>query len=487
MLHLSKKWPPLVRIFSSLNPLNWPQDCYKLGMKTVSLILVFLIFGCGKNNDRQAPQLDKNEEALILNKFITERTNRCAKFQSELPSDWFKKTILVPEDPQKPEGKKISVFYYGKITPGQTPIIFFNGGPGFDSFSSYQILKDKPLSLIYIDQRGNGCSDFYPVGDDSVTLSRLAHYGSTGIVADAEEVKKDLKISEPWIIFGQSYGGHIVHRYITKHEKSVKTAFSHGYALNDDGFNRIKNRIASQNRVIKNYIKRYPDDEKRLQIIEKTLTVNDCYRDKITSVRKCGFELLSEIPYFLAFNDDWKNLHSWLKLIVPENELDWNGMDQWVARFVFNGNSPYYIKDMSFLVISFVDRNVPFFSIVNCRRISEELLREGIDIRTNPFTECSSQLQTNKTDGPEFNLNFLKKDILQSSKIIKALTTNEKLKLFLYSGENDQTVPRENFAEEVALLQNLNNFHYTNFPDTGHDGFYSEQKIWDDLKAIAVE
>jgi len=38
---------------------------------------------------------------------------------------------------------------------------------------------------IFIDQRGTGCSTFYPQGSFDQILGRLTSYGSRGIVEDA--------------------------------------------------------------------------------------------------------------------------------------------------------------------------------------------------------------------------------------------------------------------------------------------------------------
>ena len=76
------------------------------------------------------------------------------------------------------------------------------------------------LSMIYLDQRGNGCSDPYPAGPvntqfTTMTAQRLALYGSRSIVRDAEALRELLLgPGKSWSAFGQSFGGEIVHRYV---------------------------------------------------------------------------------------------------------------------------------------------------------------------------------------------------------------------------------------------------------------------------------
>ncbi len=63
-----------------------------------------------------------------------------------------------------------------------------------------------------------------------------------------------------------------------------------------------------------------------------------------------------------------------------------------------------------------------------------------------------------------------------------ALRAHPKINLYLYSGEFDQMVPKENFTEQLTAFQGLPNLFYTNFPSSGHDGFYSEPQIFEELE-----
>ena len=160
----------------------------------------------------------------------------CKDFQEqEIPKDWFQGTLTVPEDVSHPEGAKVNIFYYGNINPDSIPTVFFNGGPGHSSHGSevflakYQRLFDlgKKVSVIFLDQRGTGCSSGYPRGRDDATLQRLRLYGTRGIVEDAEALRAKLWPGKPWIASGQSYGGYIVHRYVMLHPEGLRAAFSH--------------------------------------------------------------------------------------------------------------------------------------------------------------------------------------------------------------------------------------------------------------------
>src|SRR4051812_30153406 len=60
---------------------------------------------------------------------ISKAPDACEEFRRRLPWDWFQERLEVPENPGQPDGRKIHVFYYGKINAGTVPTVFFNGGP----------------------------------------------------------------------------------------------------------------------------------------------------------------------------------------------------------------------------------------------------------------------------------------------------------------------------------------------------------------------
>src|SRR5262245_43861112 len=106
---------------------------------------------------------------------LAPQRQECEEFRQALNQDapglWTQGWVTVPEAWSKPNSKQIRVFYYARLirdSQGQIakPTVFFNGGPGFDSHSSYDTIEPleapQSLSMIYIDQRGTGCSDPYP-------------------------------------------------------------------------------------------------------------------------------------------------------------------------------------------------------------------------------------------------------------------------------------------------------------------------------------
>ncbi len=150
----------------------------------------------------------------------------CDILKERLTADYSLEKIEVPEDWSSQTSPKIKVAYYyskAKMDAGQTPVIFFNGGPGGASAGSYRVLvlnkKDiesafNNLNFVFIDQRGNGCSQEYPEVNSESDVARLKNYTSRSIVKDAEAIRQKIWGDRPWKIFGQSYGGFIVRRYL---------------------------------------------------------------------------------------------------------------------------------------------------------------------------------------------------------------------------------------------------------------------------------
>ena len=436
----------------------------------------------------------------VANNNVGNAEDQCKKFIENLPSDWFRDNIEVPEDPANPEGRKIKIFYYGKLSENSIPTMFFNGGPGGTSHGMYKSIvqnqrsfdSDKKVSFVFLDQRGNGCSDYYPQGRTEEVLNRLTHYGSTGIVSDSEYVRKKILGDKKWNVFGQSYGGHIVHRYAIQAPQAVNAAFSHANILQSDGYARIKNRIMSQTRVYKNYLQRFPEDEAKILLLKNYLTKDKCFVNPYDKEDfACGQSLFGSLNTLLGFSESWLALHQWIGVMVPEAEVSSAQVARFMSVFYFDedDSNPLNNKNYASAVISWVDRNVESMSVKNCNRIKTELSSEGINLNDFPVNECSESLQEEfdpnapeKPDSPTRALiKKLPRNIMTLEQLKNALTSNENMHLYLYSGQLDTFVPVENFAEQLTAIKELPNVHYIHFNGTGHNGYDDEPKVWMDL------
>ncbi|HWU44036.1 MAG TPA: alpha/beta fold hydrolase [Bdellovibrio sp.] len=413
----------------------------------------------------------------------------CDRFIQSLPSDYIHGFLKVPENKEDPQSPLISVFYYGKLVDGQTPIVFFNGGPGEDSHGDfrtlYQAQKTVPswnfISFIYIDQRGNGCSSFYPQGSDPATLARLRNYGSRGIVNDAEAVRVKLIGDKPWKAFGQSYGAFVAHRYATLYPKNLVSAHSHGGVITSSAFDRLKGRIGSQNRVLAMYFADYPSDEVSLLALNQYVN-GKCFTDQTSKRKTCGLTVIASMTKFLGFTDQWLKIHKWLQVMAPEGVADDKGILQYLQTLYFPQTSdPNNDKSVANTVIDFVDRNVLSLSKENCMKVYTALKAEGADLQHALLNECL--LPLSRADGPPSVLSqqvqTLAPDLLTLADFQSSLASS-KLPFYLYSGQKDVYVPIEDFAEELSVVKDL--VIYKNFLSTGHDGFWTEPLVWSNLQ-----
>lgn len=417
----------------------------------------------------------------------------CWTFKDEIPKDWFQGTVTVPENPDDPNSRPINVFYYGQFSKGKSPVVFFNGGPGQHSHDAFYLLSraqkvfdpQKSLSFVFIDQRGTGCSDFYPQGSADSILQRLSYYVSRGIVSDAEAIRKKHFGSKPWIIFGQSYGAHIVHKYVALYPKSIKAAFAHGNALNASAYERFKFRIASQVRVMDEYLKIYPGDEKALGILASDLELDTCFAFGARKDKKaCGWEVTEDLmSSYLGSFMNWNKLHQWLEAMTNEDTINREAIQNYVENS-FVEEDETFSKKWASRVLAWTDRNTAPYDKRNCSFIQLELFNKDIEIERNAFTECSSILQnpaSNLDNWGRKMVKFLPQDILSIEEFKAGLSSAPDLKFYLYSGKMDPFVPEESYQEEVRELTNLRNFFYRNFLTSGHDGYQTEGRIWKDM------
>ena len=416
----------------------------------------------------------------------------CAQFTSKLPNDFFHDYLEVPENPAEPQGQQIKIFYYGKLVEGKTPIVFYNGGPGGDSHSTYEVLMHakesdplwKTTSLVFIDQRGNGCSSGYPQGSSDETLERLRLYGSTHIVYDSEAVRKHLLGDKPWKAGGQSYGAWIAHRYAVVAPEGLSAVYAHANTINDNPLERGANRIASQGRVFEVYLQKYPADREAMRILLAELATTKCYKSPYTSDKACGYELIEGFTARLGFVPDWAYMHKWISVLTKDGHINEDKMNDYATKVVFYGSGdPSNKKDLAGFVIGFYDRNVPDFNHDTCLKFFDMIRAQGEKAETFMLHECMSAIQfPSRLDDEASELKMQNHvvgkfgtDHLTVEKFKSALDQSPNLPFYLYSGELDPFVPKASFVEELLAVGTR--VHYTNFPTSGHDGFYTEHQF----------
>ncbi len=418
----------------------------------------------------------------------TSLTPICQAFVNSLPQGFEHATISVPEDWSNPEGRKIRVFYYWRAqqsAAGETApfLAFFNGGPASDSHSFKNGIlarvQSRSFSVVFIDQRGTGCSAPYDATSfDESTVRRLALYGSRSIVRDAEAIREKLLGSNSkWQIFGQSYGALIVHRYATIAPQHVSTASAHGWAL-IDGVSFITERIRAQNRVAENYFEVFTQDRKMLKTVRDQIPANRCYEQK--PIKVCGPAVLDAFTSILVFRPSWRTLHDQLSALLRADEtLHEDALDRFVTLFVFGLRmGPNAFPSA---VLSALEMTPGLTDAEACKQAEDELIKQGEKIAHLTFNECRLVKQFNRPWEVEL-LKFLQAGVLDPvvlDALSDSLAAHPELRFFLYSGQKDTAVPSSIFTPEVTKLGQR--ITYRDFPRSGHEGYATEQQVWQDL------
>lgn len=141
--------------------------------------------------------------------------------------------FLAPLDHSQPDSEQLSLFVREVNDPGiqeKPALLFLQGGPGFEaprptrSNPPWLTRALKDFRVLFLDQRGTGLSGAIDsrVNLEPVALAqRLTHYRADSIVEDAELIRKALKIDQ-WSLLGQSFGGFIALRYLSRHPHALR-------------------------------------------------------------------------------------------------------------------------------------------------------------------------------------------------------------------------------------------------------------------------
>ena len=336
---------------------------------------------------------------------------------------------------------------------------------------------DKKTSLVFVDQRGTGCSDF-PTCRATRTRSwpGCGFTARKGIVSDAEQIRAKIWAGRKWIAFGQSYGAFIAHRYLIQAPQGLKAALAHANAISPDTYERIRDRIASQARVIETYYTQFPDDRALLSQLRAFLTPGKCFKSQDGKDAACGYDVLDSFNDMLGFTDEWLSIHQWVGAMVTPSGVSSDAIALFLSMNYFSPANPLGSQAIAMQVINWVDRGVPSFDFAHCTQIQTDLMAHGIDLSKIAVNECSDALE----QGPRpvrpivARVQALRTDLMTLESFTEALRTNSDVAFYLYSGQNDPYVPVEVFAPELKAVAGLGNLHYTNFSGSGHNGFYTE-------------
>ena len=421
---------------------------------------------------------------LTMNQTHEQECTAFRKSLADMPG-FVQGSIEVPEDWKAPAGRKIQIFYYAHLTDVEghkltaTPTVFFNGGPCSSSHSSLETVEaaaapDK-IPMVYIDQRGTGCSSPYPDGLNAQSFTRIAFYTSRSIVRDAEAVREKLfGPGSRWKVIGQSYGGMIVHRYIEEVPQSIETAVAHGFAIAGQNEEQgvAKQRSRKLNTLSEDYFRKYPGDEKIVADIRAQIGDDYCFEYSMGAF--CGPGMLDSMWVLLAFSNGWPILHDNLSRL-----LDQNGIVQEyplavvVTTYAYN----FYLEMMIPAgVLSEVEISSTL-AINQSRQVEAAKVETDSGLNQLHFARSIHTEQMGQVW--QENSPRLPHDPLQVDDVIHELDRNPGLKFLLYSSAQDGEVPPPMFEDEVKKLGDR--VTYQVLKNSGHDGFASEASLWNDL------
>lgn len=452
------------------------------------LFLAFILFTIKANSfesDEKKQSIDihnQNEADEFINSNPYPLTLECQihikQIQNRFTYNWI-------------EIEKVRVFYYyPKKSLLINPTIFFNGGPGSTSYTVYKKLIEKSLNkvdFIFMDQPGTGCSSFYPLGINTETIYELEKYTSNAIVEFAEAIRVKLIGNKTWNVFGQSFGGHIVYRYIELHPEGINKAVVHGNAVGISSLERNYLRILSQRKIMEKYLDKYPSDRKRIEILLKSLNNKNLCLVSANELSVCGMDLIAFFLSDLSYPDNWVYLTSNMRNLIQNDSLDIELFKHKFKKynFVANRNNidskqiilPDYNYARNYLGI--VDWDSQVFDFELCTSIYKKIKQTNYK-NTFSFDECSGAMQFGfkdevssliKTKMAEINKKtaFIKLDTL------KNMIRKYNLSVYVFSGDLDCLVPKEIFTKQNKYLSK--EIHYQNFKASGHEGFYTESEV----------
>lgn len=465
------------------------KSLFRVSVGIQILTIGFLLF-----STTRALSLPLLSRALFQPK---ELTSTCQQYLETLKKDGFTfDWLIVPETSEETQNRDLQIFYYYRAPlNAKTAVLFFNGGPAADSHLSYQLFDDKirdlgigkQISLIYMDQRGTGCSSPYPEGNDPEILRRLKNYGSRSIVQDAEALRSKLfGPATPWKIYGQSYGAHIVHRYVSLYPESIRGAYAHANTLNSDPIARLAARIYSQHRVLELYLKKYPKDRGAFAMLDQILSDPSYCIEYNGNQNICGFSISEAIIPILTFSQKWAQLHDLINSMIrfqPQPGIfspSRKDIVAFVKKYIPPSNESV---SWALAVLNEYDRNLVPQDLEFCTQAYQYIEKQfNIKPQEMHINECQAALQFQLASNKRpFVLEALagQKDFLTLTSFKHVLLKMNLGALFLYSGERDCLVPKESFVEEVEFLGDA--IRYTHFPNSGHEGFVTEPQIWIDL------
>lgn len=201
-------------------------------------------------------------------------------------------------------------------------LLYLQGGPGgrgnrFTALGGWSKAAGKDFRILMLDQRGTGLSspvdrNTLPARGDAAAQARyLEHFRADSIVADAELIRQALG-SEPWSIYGQSYGGFCALTYLSFAPAGLREVLITGglAPLNgpaDRVYRETFKRVAARNAQ---YFGWYPEDRETVNRIARHLRATEEY---LPGGERLTVERFQMVGSYLGGNTRVDGLHNLLE------------------------------------------------------------------------------------------------------------------------------------------------------------------------------
>ncbi len=372
--------------------------------------------------------------------------------------------VQAAEDNEGIYNRDLDIFYIiKKASKSNAPyVIYFNGGPGVgftDGFLHRLLDEDffPNFNVVCMDQRGTGCSS-----KPSNNIKELKYFSARYIAYDAEEIRKQILGEETkWLIFGASYGGYIVRKYIELYPQKALSAISHGYGECSPVTMQVHIHL-QLSKLIESYFKKYPQDVKTIQYLKSQLKPSDSII--VNNKKSSGKYLVDALAFFMDGMSDEK-LHNLISNLDEEDIVNsYLSKIGHLVKIILN-SSPGKLNS----TVSYIDLMHGMSDKEINKRVSDELIKIGHKdnkiISKQRFIEGIEYISR---DVDKENLDILidegyfKADSINFRKVIKNLKDNE-IKLHVFSGEYDIYTPIQAFQEEEGIIKDLNGKEYYKF------------------------
>lgn len=270
--------------------------------------------------------------------------------------------FAVPLDHADPDGETITVFareyssteHSDEAVAALPWLLYLQGGPGgrgnrVTSLSGWMKAAAREFRILMLDQRGTGLST--PVDRNSLALrggpaeqaTYLEHFRADSIVADAEIIRAVLR-SEPWTVYGQSFGGFCALSYASFAPMGLQQVLITGglpplAGPADNVYRSTFRRVAERN---SEYFTWYPEDREKVTRIARHLEERD---ERLPDGGRLTVERFQMVGSFLGGNTRVHALHHLLEdafIQAPDGDRLSDSFLEQVRSHVTRAANPLY-------------------------------------------------------------------------------------------------------------------------------------------------